>query len=325
MRGSIKGQTEALWRHSGVDEIGNSKHDDKAAARAAGATTASEIGEKTGVHGFATADAYRPTWAAILEHAKQNYEVRDAEKLTAEMVETYLRDRGEAGVSWAQLTKEASAANKLAVALERWSSNVRGDAKSYDFKAACQTVRNEFRDVLDRATDSRAYADPRGLIAALDNPDHRLTASLQLDAKLRISEATQIKEGQLLGERIDKATGQLVGVIRHDDAKGGKLADVPCRVDTYRALVAAVAAGGGVWRLGGAAAGRGHDDYRAALKAAAAATGQAYTGSHGLRYNGAQERYGELIAAGYKNEAALQQTSIEMTHERLSITRGYLK
>jgi hypothetical protein len=325
MRGSVKGQVEALWRHSGIDEIGHSKHQDKAAARAAGAVSSSEIGQQTGIHTFAAGDSYRPVWAGILKHAREAYGVKDAEQITGEHVRSYLTERAEVGIAWNTLAKEAAAANKLAVALNRWSEKVRGaDAVRYSFAGDVKAVRSEFRDVLDRTTDNRAYSDPRALVGALERPEHQLVAALQLDGKLRINEASQIKASQLLGERRDPYTGQMVGILHHVDAKGAKEADVPVRLDTYRALVNAVAAAGGTFRLGGDGAGRGHDEYRQALKAAAAATGQPYTGSHGLRYNGCQERHAELVAAGATFEAALQFCSGEMTHERIGITRLYL-
>lgn len=67
------------------------------------------------------------------------------------------------------------------------------------------------------------------------------------------------------------------------------------------------------------------DRYRESLKAAAADSRQQYEGSHGLRWNWAQERHAELQKLGMTYEQSLSAVSQEMGHERGDITEHYLK
>ena len=54
------------------------------------------------------------------------------------------------------------------------------------------------------------------------------------------------------------------------------------------------------------------------------AAGADSRGTHGLRYNFAQERYEELRKEGMSHIEALAQVSIDMGHSRVEITRHYL-
>jgi len=68
------------------------------------------------------------------------------------------------------------------------------------------------------------------------------------------------------------------------------------------------------------------DDYREALKEAALLSDQDYTGSHGLRWNFAEERMEELQEhTNMTYEERLQEVSWEMGHERADITEHYLR
>ena len=68
-------------------------------------------------------------------------------------------------------------------------------------------------------------------------------------------------------------------------------------------------------------------EYVKAINAAAHATGQHTTGrgSHGLKHCFVQERYRECIAHGLSHEQALQQTSLEASHFRMSETLTYTR
>ena len=67
------------------------------------------------------------------------------------------------------------------------------------------------------------------------------------------------------------------------------------------------------------------DGYREALKSAANATGQDYTGSHGLRHNFAQNHYAKILGEGRSQNAALKETSRALGHHRSEITKVYLR
>lgn len=67
------------------------------------------------------------------------------------------------------------------------------------------------------------------------------------------------------------------------------------------------------------------NDFRSDLKEASASTGQAYTGSHGLRWNYCQESYSIHLKNGESPEKSLSSCSSEMDHRRSDITLHYLK
>ncbi len=76
MRGSIVGQVQALYRLSGIAQIGYSKHRAKELARSSGAKTWHEIGKRLGIYSYSTADAYRDAWKQLLSYAKSSFGVK---------------------------------------------------------------------------------------------------------------------------------------------------------------------------------------------------------------------------------------------------------
>ena len=316
MRGKSTKQVERLWNMSGIDGIGTSKHMEKQDARIDGARTSHAIAQETAAFSYSVKNNYLPEWVAAFEHAREHSGIRDICTLKNEHIEAYLRDKGEAGPKWSTFTSEVSAVMKLSAALNRWNET-QGKPERYDFGPAGDKVRNEFRKELDRTTAARIYDDPKALIERIQKPEHQLAASLQRDGKFRIMEATLIKPAQLRGTRIDAKTGQEMGYI-FVKGKGGANGEQPVVLATYRATEAYIAEHGQFQVTN-------HDAYRADIKQAAAASGQAYGASHGLRYNGACERMIALRDAGVGYAAALQTVSYELLHERISITLHYCK
>lgn len=171
----------------------------------------------------------------------------------------------------------------------------------------------EAKEVLDSIVETRAYEDPEGLIKAISDPSYHVVASAQYSIGARISELDHVRQEQFLGDDQFK-------IIK---GKGGKDRVVEFRhgnvYEQYRQKV--------IHNLNP------HYDkftfnrnqYRMALKAAADKTGQAYTGSHGLRWNYAQERFQMIQQGGGTWEEALVQVAHEMGHSRGDITLHYLR
>ncbi len=67
------------------------------------------------------------------------------------------------------------------------------------------------------------------------------------------------------------------------------------------------------------------DEYRKVLKESALKSSQDYTGSHGLRWNFAQEKFAQLTKEGKTYEQSLQIVSNLLGHERADITEHYLR
>lgn len=320
MRGSVKYQVETLFRESGINQIGHSKHTAKEQVRQdfeARGEFASwhDIGQRIGIYSISCSEDYQSVWRQALEHAKEEFGIRDIEKLTPEIVADFLVCKVEQGVAKSTFDTYAAGAEKLGVALN-WYAEKFDKGNTYSFSDAVKEVRTLARQELDKTQEARAYSDPRALIAAIVRPDHQLAAAIQLEAGSRVRECSNIKATDLRGIRPDPVSGQSMGWYEAK-GKGGKDLDKMGSLNTYQKLELHIMEHG-TFRIDGAS-------YRDSLKAAAKATGQEYHGSHGLRWNFAQERYRESLESGQSSIQALKTVSEEMGHNRADITLHYLK
>ena len=233
------------------------------------------IAEKTGMFSIATIENYRGKWQEFGQFVKEDYGVKDLEKLTGDHVKEFLTYKTELGISYSHWSGYAAAFGKLETALKAYSNKFdRGN--NYDFRCAIRELRPEARDELPRFTGTRNYDSPRGLIAAIDNQAHRLAATIQLESGLRLAGASIIKESQLRGYAQDSHSGKNIGLIDYI-GKGGKPGTAHVSPEVYRALATHITSQG-EFRVSA-------DGYRQSLKEAAQLTGQHYSGSHGLRWN----------------------------------------
>ncbi len=317
MRGSVDWQVREIF--STVNDIGVSKHEAKAEAREAGAQTWADMGKALGCHSYSTYDDYREVAKEAFGYIRESYGVRDITRIESQHVVSYLKDRIENGgkngdgLERSSYDKYASALSKLEVALNRHSKeNELGKVYKFDLK----TVGKYAAEILGKRNDvSRAYKNPQALVDSV-NGKYNLTARIQYEGGTRIDEISRLKEGQLRGLRPDPHSGQLKGWVEVS-GKGGKIREVGVTPETYARLEKAIVDSKGVYRTN-------EGNYRNALKVAAEKTGQKYEGSHGLRWNWAQERHGELQKFGMSYEASLTVVSKEMGHERGDITCHYL-
>lgn len=312
MRGSTVFQVQQVFQ--AVNDIGSSKHEAKAEARAEGAITWHFVGKGLGVYSYSTADAYRDVWRACLDYAKKTAGIKNIEKLSGEAVRAFLTSKVDQGVAHATFGQYAAACEKLEVALNRYAEK-HGTGLEYAFSKSIQGARDVAVN-LERFEGSRAYVSPDQLVAAVKNGQHNLVASIQREGGCRISEANHISREQLRGLKKDPRTGELKGWV-FVEGKGGKEREIAISPETYARLVTTVSRGQRFEFDKNA--------YRADLKTAAVKTGQDYEGSHGLRWSWAQERNHKLQHLGMTYDQTLSQISQEMGHERGDITEHYLK
>lgn len=302
MRGSPKYQISQIYNESGIKQIGHSKHEAKTTAREGGARTWAEIGQKMGIHSYKTADAYRETWKRCFEHARTTDGLKDITKMEGRHVESYLKSCAESGCSHATFSQYAAALGKLDQALNLYSEKY-DLGRTYTLARGVTSAR-EFGANLQRFEGSRAYARPADLVAAVSDSKYQLAAQIQHKTGVRINEVGHIRPYQLRGIDLDVK------------GKGGK--------ELTKTLTQEIAAQlrrylkRGDYKID-------KDDYRAGLKAAAEKTGQDYTGSHGLRWNYAQEQIEARCSEGTPYYQALGEVSREMGHERPDITEHYLR
>jgi len=307
VRGSINYQVNQIFLQSQIFTPGLSKHGAKAEARAAGAISSADVGKSLNIYSYSTAQTYKDVWHQFGHYCRGELKIRDLEKsLTGEHVRAYLQSRIADGIKYATFKKEAAALGKFENALNRFAENT-GSAQRYDFRSGMSEVRQE-------------AADPSALIEKITNDNYNLAAFIQHESGARVYEASKIDADQLSGRGTDPHTGKQVGFVRLDpsDTKGGKGRTIAVSLETYERLEAHIAQEG-IFRI------KDSNSYRNALGRAAAASNQEYTGSHGLRWNYAQERVEELQRAGLTYDQAISQTSWDMGHERADITEHYLR
>ncbi len=310
MNGSAAHQIKNLYTKSGIDQIGHSKHLAKNEARnsisasRARSVTWHELGKGIGVYSYATQNAYRDVWRNTFKFAKENFQIKDIEKLTAEHVVAYLQSKIDAGIAHATFLQYASAIEKLETALNLYSEKfTRG--KEYNFSSSINSVRQEAH-VLQHFNSYRDYSKPREIIEALHSDTHRIVALLQLEVGLRIKETNIIRENQLLLNDQIKITG-----------KGGKVRILNLPPDLYAKLENKIESGNGLFQFN-------QNSYRNDIKKAAETTNQEYHGTHGLRWNYAQEKFQEYQLNGETYEEAKEHVSGDLGHNRADITLHYL-
>lgn len=178
-----------------------------------------------------------------------------------------------------------------------------------------------------RKFQNRAYSDPIGLIEAISGGQYQLQASLQYEGGLR-AEGTgapsnlrlknPLTSNSLRGIIPDPVSGSPVGVVSSRE-KGGKETKHYISVETYYRLKEFISKHGKLESD--------YFRYNEAINQAARETNQYAPGrgTHGLKHNFARERYFQCISTGMTHEQALQRTSLETSHFRMSETLGYTR
>lgn len=175
--------------------------------------------------------------------------------------------------------------------------------------------------------DNRAYADPIQLIEALTDGTYQLQACLQFEGGLRAEGVgspsnrrlkNPLTSNSLRGIVNDPVTNLPVGAVASVE-KGGKETVHYISVETYSRLKEHIELHGKLESN--------YFKYNEAINQAARETNQDAPGrgTHGLKHNFAQERYHQCVSNGMTHEQALQQTSLETSHFRMSETLGYTR
>jgi hypothetical protein len=209
MRGSVAYQVQSVYEY--VSEIGTSKHEQKSVARSNGAKTWHQIGKHLGVMSYSTGDAYRDVWRQVLKFAKEQFGIKDIEKLSGSHLKAFLLKKIDGGVAHATHAQYAAACEKLEVALNRLAQ-INKTEHVYEFSASIKEARSEASS-LKRFEGSRAYVNPDSLVQSVDSDIFQLAAAIQRESGARISEANHINKEQLRGIRRDIYSGKEKGWI----------------------------------------------------------------------------------------------------------------
>jgi len=276
--------------------------------------TSKELGRNTRITGQKNLVNYRSVWKQFAEHLRERG-IKDIEKATSRQVDKFLMAKIEQGVTHKTYEGFCSALRKFEYALNLYAEK-EGTGKPYDFEAGIERTREAANLQLEKDIKARAYQNPQAVVDAIKNPAHQVAAAIMLEGGARINEASLIDQKRLRGLRGD------IGVIKLEgaDAKGGKQRDLFLSKKTYQRIEKIVQEHG---KFQVSKSDR--QALRESIREAAEATGQKYTGAHGLRHNFAQNRVAELQAEGKSYGDALAETSRELGHERPSITLHYLR
>jgi len=318
MRGNVKSQVGRLFQE--IESIRTSKLSDKQSARgellARGeSATSSAIATLTAIHSNRTNEGYFDKCAELATWCREVYDTKDVEKITSAHVAEFLAEKIDAGVSLSHWCGYAAAFSKLEQAQEKFALAVRDEVKHFGYRNAIAALRPEAHAELQRFSGTRNYEKPEDLVQAMNSAPGKLVAAIQHESGLRITAAAHITADQLKGLIQDKYTGELRGQISYV-CKGGARLTATLSQTTFATLQSHILYKGEL-KVD-------HKAYRQELRTAAAVTGQNFNSSHGLRWNYAQERFGDLMNRGVAYEKALGIVSSEMGHHRISITEHYI-
>ena len=296
-----------------IKHFGESKHAAKAKVRADFesqniSNTWHNVGKNIGIYSFKTYDEYTKIAVELFKYVRSNFGVKEAVKITSEHAVSYLESKIADGIKFSTFQKTASAVEKLEVALNKYAQ-ANNLNKVYKFDILY--VRKEAQEVLERSQPTRAYENPKALVEAIKDPVYSVIALAQLKGGFRISELNHLSQKNFLDDNVYLVIS----------GKGGLNREVPLPENVYKALKNLADHP----NLENKKFEFNMDKYRNALKEAAIATNQAYTGSHGLRWNFAQNSFFALQKAGYGYEQTLKMVSELLGHHRADITKHYLK
>lgn len=292
-------------KSSGIVEVGRSRYDAKADARAAGHTTSHDINATIGITSWASYHKFCSQTKVFGAWCFGNG-CNNINQIKPEHVTGFLRSLIDCGYARNTVQGYAAALNKMAVMLDRGLTGT--GIRAEKWSKAIDTVRTDINSCVQKDTATRAYADPQAIVAAMPDERLQLCASMQLDHGLRIADATKINAHNI------SADGATLMVKNSKNGQDITVALRPGEADHIRAL----ADDKGMVSIK-------QSEYRAALSKACADTGQDYNGSHGLRHNYAQNRMDTLTSNGMSYTKALDTVASEMGHHRAEITHTYLR
>ena len=268
------------------------------------------------VSSYKTMESYRATWNNFFNYLLEHWKLKNFEKIENHHIQSYMDYKVEYYPSKQYLEKISAALGKLEIALIKFAKNIHDEDRDYDFSIR-QSILDEARDLKFVANNyhNRAYKNPLLLIENLKDSLHKIAARIQLEGGARIEGVALIKKDQLFGAHIDIVTKSSKKSIFTKE-KGGKEGKVMISKETYSELENHFLTNDKL-KIN-------RQKYYNDIKQAAIASNEVPEASHGLRWNFAKRRMFEYGKAGFSYEECLQQVSIEMKHNRASITQHYL-
>jgi len=317
----LAAQVRGVWAASGILQIGHSRFARKQAARSqlqaqgVGATS-SRIATLTPITSYRTYDAYRAVCADFARFAEAQG-VQRIQDLRPVHAAAFLRQKLEGGLSCNTLRTYAAALAKFdaALALAPRKMRIPEEARLSVGVAIVRPGYNASSPRLDQ--HRRAYVNPEGVVDRVEQPLHRLAASLQLHGGFRVSEVMEMTRKSLKGFAVDPVTGRESGVVEVQ-GKGGYMRCQYVPKAHYEALRAHLDANGGKMGLV-------YKPYLRGLNRACSEIGEAWSGTHALRHNYVQTFAGEAHARGLGDEAVAREAMERVGHHRMAELQTYTR
>lgn len=310
MRGSLTYQIQTVWKR--IDGIGISKRDQRQESSLLSLDGKRPISNK--VHSFQYKKEVLRTFYDVAAFARDRFKIKDLELLSKDIINAWLQEKLSHGIRRSTFKNYVAHLGKVLYALQQISeerNSTRTNTQQICTQEELYSIRQDLLQILPSNPHcNRAYENPKELVANLIGK-YYVVGRLQLEYGLRIAEAAHIKASQLEQDRL---TFQ---------GKGGCMQHKELSPDFTRLLRDFMENG---------LFGVNHNGYRKALQQAAAITGQEYHGSHGLRYNFAQNSYYEELKINLihgeeiklAERSAKLDTSKKLGHHREKITGHYL-
>ncbi len=236
----------------------------------------------------------RTVTSQYINFVKENYEGKVANNINTETAQAFIQHKAQ--------TVQPSTLNTYISEMGKIADNLAKDNIGTLNREDITSLRENFSTY--KVHTDRAYDNPQAIVENMRDTPFSLSTELQLEAGLRADDALNSSKWTINEDNTLTIHGSKGGLDYTTAPLSNELIDRvrDAQENDYRAN---------------------YSEYREALKEAVTATGQSYNGTHGLRYNFAQERIEELKNEGRTEEEARSQTSLELGHSRLEITEHY--
>jgi hypothetical protein len=304
VRGNLDYQIAQIWKK--IDGIGTSKAVFRSASSHKNVNDTLPVSDK--VHSFEYKDEVLRTARDIGRFAFK-YGVKDLSKILYEIVDKWFLEKIDRDVSRDTLRNYLSHIVKIQIALEAIALDEQVTYIGYT-KEELSSIHSMLKSLNKNGYINRAYSNPGAVVSNLEENEYYV-GLLQYRYGLRVTEAAHIKHSQ-----IDGYTLMIQG-------KGGYFQYKELTPELSDAIIERMVEG--VFKIN-------QNSYRKNLEESARIEGETYHGTHGLRYNYAQNlyfnHYNENVENGMSyidaHKTALKQTSEEIGHHRAEITMHYL-
>lgn len=278
-----------------LDGIGKSKVQSKAESGLKSERNGHAKSDK--LHSYSSLDNFQSQAKQYFDYVKEEHGTLKG-NINSDTLTAYLEDRLSKGeIKESTANTYLSNLSNIGIAQEHL-----GMQNTIDSKEVADNLLDSGYELAREYTD-RSYDNPQILVNNMErNSDYGLSATLQYEHGLRIDDATNSDKWRVTDEGTLEISGSKNGVTYQTSELSPELRE---RVE--RAIESDYSVS--------------KSYYSATLKSNAEGE---WNGTHGLRYNYAQERVEELQNNGASYREALEQTSLEMGHSRASITEHYL-